>query len=340
MAEQDWLTKDFYAVLGVAKNADEKEISKAFRKLSRKYHPDLNPGDKNAEEKYKEISEAYDVLSNKDSRQKYDAIRSFSAGGARFTGGTGGAGGYEDMLGAMFGNMGGGARFSGMNFGGINLEDLMGQAGGFGSYGAQYGSPMGGQPRRSHNSNPFEAQPEPQKGQDRTAKVKLSLRQAVEGATISLKSGAHTFKTKIPAGTHDGQTVRVAGKGKAGQHGGKNGDLLITVHVMPDSLYHMDGINLVRDLDVTVPEAALGTTVTVCDFMGEEVKVKIPAGSTTGTEVHVKKHGVKTAKTHGDLVVRLRVVLPEKMSLAQKKAVKEFGQAFADFQAQVESERK
>ncbi|MFD0704212.1 DnaJ C-terminal domain-containing protein [Alloscardovia venturai] len=341
MAEQDWLTKDFYGVLGVSKGADDKEISKAFRKLSRKYHPDLNPGDKKAEEKYKEISEAYDVLSNKDTRQKYDAIRSFGAGGARFTGGTGTAGGYEDMLGAMFGNMGarGGAGFAGMNFGGINLDDLMAQAGAYGGHGAAGAADFGGQPRRRANANPFAAQPEPVRGEDRSAKVTLSLRKAVEGATISLKVAGSSFKAKIPAGVRDGQTIRIPGKGKSGQYGGKNGDLLVKVSVKADDTFSMQGIDLVRSVPVTVAEAALGTTITVKDFNGNDVRAKIPAGSTTGTQVRVKKAGVKTSKVHGDLVLRLEVQLPEKLSLAQKKAIKAMDEAFGDFRTEIENKR-
>ena len=335
MAEQDWLGKDFYAVLGVSKDADDKEISKAFRKLARKYHPDSHPGDAAAEEKFKEISEAYEVLSNKTERQKYDAIRSFGAGGARFAGGSG-AGGYEDIFGSMFGGMGSGhGGYSSMNFGGINLEDLMAQAqGGFG------GNPYG-QPRRSGFSsyNPYEPQPEPVKGEDRKASVSLSFEKAVRGATVSLNIKGESFKTKVPTGIHDGQKIRVAGKGKPGTNGGAHGDLYLTVQVKDDPVFHMEGIDLVRSVPVTVAEAALGAKISVRDFAGEQVEVKVPSGSTTGTQVRVKKHGVKTKKATGDLIVRLDVQIPTKLGSDYKKEVKAFDEATADFSEEIAQQR-
>ncbi|WP_418969583.1 DnaJ C-terminal domain-containing protein [Alloscardovia omnicolens] len=337
MAEQDWLGKDFYAVLGVSKDADDKEISKAFRKLARKYHPDSHPGDAAAEEKFKEISEAYEVLSNKSERQKYDAIRSFGAGGARFAGGSG-AGGYEDIFGSMFSGMGG-ARggYSQMNFGGINLEDLMAQASGAGAYGG--GNPFS-QPRRSgFSQNPYEPQPAPVKGEDRKTSVTLSFDKAVHGATVSLSINGESFKTKVPAGIHDGQKIRVHGKGKPGQHGGTYGDLYLTVQVKKDPVFSMDGADLIRAVPVTVAEAALGGKITVLDYEGEEVQVKIPAGSTTGTQIRVKKHGVKTKKVTGDLVVRLEVQVPATLSREQKKALKAFEEASADFSEQIVQKR-
>lgn len=347
MAEQDWLGKDFYAVLGVSKDADDKEISKAFRKLARKYHPDSNPGDAAAEEKFKEISEAYEVLSNKSERQKYDAIRSFGAGGARFAGGSG-AGGYEDVFSSMFGGMGGGSRtgYSNINFGGINLDDLMSQASGgygqprrsgFSGFGGGFGGGFGDGFGQSHN--PYEPEPEPVKGEDRKSSVTLSFAKAVQGATVSLKVNGQSFKTKVPAGVKDGQRIRVPGKGKAGQFGGPAGDLYLTVHVKPDEHFTMDGINLVRTVPVTLAEAGLGAHITVLDFENNPVDVKIPAGSSSGTEIRVKKHGVKTAKETGDLIVKINIRLPKKLTSAQKEILKEFDAETAHLNADIAQER-
>ncbi|OTA27453.1 molecular chaperone DnaJ [Alloscardovia macacae] len=338
MAEQDWLGKDFYAVLGVSKDADDKEISKAFRKLARKYHPDSNQGDAKAEEKFKEISEAYEVLSNKSERQKYDAIRSFGAGGARFAGGSSAGGGaYDDMFSSMFGGrMGGGAA------GGINLDDLFAQASaaygqprrasGFGGFGGGFG---GAQPQ-----NPYEPQPEPVKGEDRRSSVTLSFAKAVSGATVSLKVNGESFKAKVPAGINDGQKIRISGKGKPGVNGGAHGDLYLTVHVKADETYSLEGKDIVRQLPVTVAEAALGTKLSVKDYFGESVEVKIPAGTGSGDEVRVKKHGVKSGKNVGDYVLRVMVKVPGKLTLGQKKALKAFDEATSAFGEQLAAERE
>ncbi len=192
MAENEWLSKDFYKVLGVSKDASDQEITKAYRKLARQYHPDLNKT-KEAEEKFKDISEAYDVLSNKDSRQKYDAIRQFGMGGARFAGGAGGggfdAGGFSDIFGSMFGGGNGShIRFQTNGGGPTNINDIFSMfGGGAGPAGGAYGgSPYGG----------YQEAPRPENGEDRNSKVTLTFRQAAKGATVSLSVDGKKFKIR------------------------------------------------------------------------------------------------------------------------------------------------
>ena len=223
MAENEWLSKDFYKVLGVSKDATDAEITKAYRKLARKYHPDLNKT-KEAEEKFKDISEAYDVLSNKENRQKYDAIRQFGMGGARFAGGSGqggfDAGAFSDIFGSMFGGgagMGGNGsriRFQTNGGGNPNLNDI------FSMFGGGAGGPGAGSAYERYGADDYE-QPQPENGEDRNSKIRLTFRQAVKGATVSLSADGKKFKTHIPAGVHDGQKIRLTGKGKPGRNGGK-----------------------------------------------------------------------------------------------------------------------
>ena len=336
MAENEWLSKDYYKVLGVSKDASNAEITKAYRKLARKYHPDLNKT-KEAEERFKEISEAYDVLSNKEQRQKYDAIRQFGMGGARFSGGSGQSGfstdAFSDIFGSMFGA--GGAPGSG----GIHFGTGGGQPGfsdifsTFGGGGAAGGNPTG--------FSGYETRQEarPVKGQDRNSSISLSFRQAVKGATVSLSVGGSKFKTHIPAGVHDGQRIRLPGKGRPGSNGGANGDLYLQIKVESSTRFGMDGKDLVMDLPVTVSEAALGAKVQVRDVDDQVVTFKVPAGSSSGDQVRVSGHGVQDRRGNGDLVGRIRIRMPDRLGLAQKKAMREFAKASQDFDAQVADDR-
>ena len=278
MAENEWLSKDFYKVLGVSKDATEDDITKAYRKLARKYHPDLNKT-KEAEERFKDISEAYDVLSNKEQRQKYDAIRQFGMGGARFSGGSGQGGfdasGFSDIFGSMFGGNGGNVRFSTSGGGPSNLNDIFSMFGG--AAGGRGGASYGG----SRYGNPYEEPPTPQRGDDRKSKITLTFRQAVKGATVSLRVDGKQFKTHIPAGVKDGQKIRIAGKGRPGSNGGANGDMYLTVQVKPDPRFTMRGHDIVMDVPVTVGEAVAGARVEAHDIDGETVTFKVPAGSSS-----------------------------------------------------------
>ncbi|SJN35675.1 DnaJ C-terminal domain-containing protein [Micrococcus luteus] len=311
MASQDWMDKDFYATLGVSKDASESDVKKAYRKLARTHHPDQNPGDEAAEKKFKEISEAYAVLSDPQERQEYDAIRAMG-GGARFSasGGAGG-GGFEDVFGGMFGG-GGGPRttqsgpdlsdlFSGM-FGGA-----AGQTGGFGDAGY--------------------ARPRPTKGADRTATTTISFRGSIQGTTVSLRApDGETIEVKIPKGIRDGQKVRARGKGSPGAAG--RGDLLVTVHVREHEFFHRDGDDLRITVPVTFPEAALGATIEV-PTLERPVKVKVPAGSQSGRVLRLKGRGVERGTTTGDLLVELHVTVPTELDDDARAAIEALQSALA-----------
>src|SRR5665811_2478077 len=268
MASQDWFEKDFYAILGVPADADAAAVKKAYRKLARKLHPDQKPGDKAAEKRFKEIGEAYAVLSNPDERKQYDAIRSMSHGGARFTsGGPGGSGaGFEDVFSNLFGGGGGGGgnvRFNtGRGGGQPNTDDLLG-----GMFGQQ-GESGGGPGQQGYGR--FGAAAGPRRGADIEAQTTLSFRDAVEGATVTLSSAnGSRITARIPVGVKDGQKIRLRGKGNPGDQGAPAGDLMLTVHVKPHAAFGRDGENLSVDLPVTFAEAALGATVSVPTLSGD-----------------------------------------------------------------------
>lgn len=308
MSGQDWLEKDFYAALGVPKDADAAAIKKAYRKLARTYHPDHNAGDAKAEAKFKEIGEAYAVLSDAEEREKYDAIRAMG-GGARFSAGPGGAGagGFEDMFGSMFGSSGGRSGFSGSG----GFEDILG--------GLFNGGGGAG----------FRAGPRPQQGADLTTSVTLPFRQAVEGSEVALEIEHRTIKTRIPAGVRDGQKIRLRGKGRPGTGGAPAGDLIITVTVGPHPVFTLDGHNLRVTVPVTFDEATLGAQIEVPTLDGQTVKVKVAPGTPSGRVLRVKGRGVKAAKTTGDLLVTVQVVVPQNLSADARKAVEAFRDATA-----------
>src|SRR5664280_264377 len=264
MASQDWFEKDFYAILGVPADADAAAIKKAYRKLARTLHPDQNPGDSASEKRFKEIGEAYAVLSSSEDRKQYDAIRSMSHGGARFTsGGPGGGGaGFEDVFSNLFGGggRGGNVRFStgGGGAGQPNLEDLLG-----GMFGQQGQQGYGG----------FGSTAGPRRGEDIEARTTLSFRDAVQGSTVTLSTATGSRITaRIPVGVKDGQKIRLRGKGNPGDQGAPAGDLMLTVQVEKHPVFGREGDNLTVDLPVTFAEAALGATVSVPTLSGDPVK--------------------------------------------------------------------
>jgi molecular chaperone DnaJ len=303
--------KDFYAILGIAKDASDADIKKAYRKLARQHHPDTNSGNSASEKKFKDISEAYSVLSDPEERQQYDAIRAMGSG-ARFAphgAGSTANGGFEDLFGGLF--TGGGGRHSGgfSTAGGIPPEfaDLFG--GGFG------GGPTG-------------YQRAPQKGADRTATTSISFAGSIRGTTIGLREpDGEVIDVRVPAGIKDGQKVRVRGKGQYGPAG--NGDLMVTVNVKPHDFYTRDGDNLRIHVPVTFPEAALGADIEVPTIDGDHVRVRVPAGTPSGRTLRVKGRGVKTSKGAGDLLVTIDVAVPKNLNKDAEEAVKAFASATA-----------
>ncbi|WP_029288435.1 DnaJ C-terminal domain-containing protein [Cellulomonas sp. HZM] len=308
MTGQDWIEKDFYKVLGVAKDADAATIKKAYRKLARTKHPDHNPGDAKAEAEFKEIGEAYAVLSDAEQRSQYDQLRAMT-GGARFQAGGrgGGAGGFEDMFSSMFGGgagQGGRVRYSTGGGGQANLEDLLGGMFGGGGGGFQRG---------------------PQRGVDLTASVTLPFRDVTAGSTVSLSVEGRTVNARIPAGVRDGQKIRLRGKGRPGERGAEPGDLVVTVHVTPHPVFSADGENLRVTVPVAFDEAALGATVEVPTLDGGTVKVKVPEGTPSGRVLRVKGRGIAGPKSTGDLLVTVQVVVPQRLTPAAREAVQAFG---------------
>ncbi len=328
MTGQDWLEKDFYATLGVPKDADADAVKKAYRKLARTWHPDRNPGDTAAESKFKDIGEAYGVLSDPEQRSKYDALRAMAGGGPRFTSGAGGAtggpggAGFEDLFGGMFGG-GAGTNFDPKSA--ESIEDLLRMFG-------QGGAARGGRRRPAGFSpNPFGGGgfPTATRGSDVVTNARLPFRNAVEGSTVQLTVDGRTMTVRIPPGVHDGQKIRLRGKGEPGSGGGEPGDLVVTVQVDPHPVFSLKENNLAMTLPVTFAEAALGATIEVPTLDGRTVRVKVPAGTPSGRTLRVKNHGVRSSKGLGDLLVTVNVVIPQKLNSEARSAVEQFAAATA-----------
>lgn len=316
MASQDWTEKDFYKILGVSKDASDADIKKAYRKLARQHHPDRNPGDAKAEQTFKNVSEAYSVLSDKEDREQYDAIRAmgsgarFSAGGAG--GGQGNPAGFEDVFGDLFGG-GRGTRRPQTGFSGSGLPPEFADLFGGGSFG---GGGFGG----------GGYQPPPTKGENRTATTSISFAGSIKGTKVAFREpNGETIDVRVPAGIKDGQKVRVKGKGQAGTAG--PGDLVVTINVKPHAFFARDGHNIRIHVPVSFPEAALGADISVPTLTGDTVKVRVPAGTPSGRTLRVKGAGVKTSKEHGDLLVTIDVTVPQKLTKEAKEAVEAFAQA-------------
>lgn len=300
MASENWLNQDFYKVLGVSEDSSEADIKKAYRKLARKYHPDQNPGDAAAEKKFKEVSEAYDVLSDPKQKEEYDQIRKYGAAG--FPGaGAGFPGGFNMNFG---GGAGGGA--------GINIEDLLGGLGGMfgGGAGASGGFPGGG----------F-SQPAP-KGQDISTSARISLKQAYEGAEVSvfLPGGSQT-QVRLPRGVKDGQKIRARGKGQPGAGGA--GDLIVTVRVDAHPVFEREGDNLLVKLPVTLQEAIQGGILEVPTLEGKTVKLRLAPGA-SNRKLRAKGRGFVTKQGTGDLLVQPEVQIPTDLTPQATEALEAF----------------
>ena len=336
MASQDWFEKDFYAILGVPKDADRAAIKKAYRKLARTHHPDRNMGDAAAEQRFKDIGEANAVLSDPAQREEYDAVRSMAGGGARFRAGSGspgGSAGFEDIFSAFGGGDGGSrVRFSqgspggGHSGGGEDINDILAQMFGGGAApggarGARGGDPFGG----------FGASRGPRPGADVQARTSLPFRDAVEGSTVTLTTAeGRRITTKIPAGVRDGQKIRLRGKGSGGDPGAPKGDLILTVAVDKHPVFGREGDHLTVDLPVTFAEAALGATVPVPTLDGSSVRVKVAPGTPSGRVLRVKGRGVAGRHGTGDLLARVQVVVPQRLSDEARHAVETLRDAEGD----------
>ncbi|WP_434811123.1 DnaJ C-terminal domain-containing protein [Microbacterium sp. bgisy189] len=312
MASQDWFDKDFYKVLGVAKDVSDADLKKTYRKLARKYHPDSNPGDAAAEAKFKEMSEAYAVLSDREQREEYDQIRAMGSG-ARFQapGSGGGGGGFEDVF-SRFGQGRGGTSQA-------DFDDIFAmfgqQGGGFGS--GRFGQSTGG----------FRGFGGPQRGADVSARTTIDFVTATKGDTISLQGeDGKPFKVKIPAGVKDGQKIKLRGRGRPSPDGGEPGDIVVSVTVRPHSVFTRDGLNLRVTVPVTFTEAALGATIEVPTLDGEPVRLRVAPGTPSGRVLRVKGRGVQTAKGTGDLLAEVQVAVPAHLDDEAREALERFQQ--------------
>jgi len=364
--QREWFDKDYYKVLGVSEDAPAKDITKAYRKLARTYHPDANPDDPKAEDRFKEISAAYDVLGEDARRKEYDEVRRMGPvaggfGGGGFNPGGGGPGGFT------------------FNVGGADMGDLLGNLFGRGARGPTAGAGVS-----------------PQRGNDLEAELTFEFEDAVRGLSTTLyltsdavcstcagsgaRPGTHPrtcpvcsgrgvvddnqglfsfsspctncqgrgvviddpcptcrgtgierrpreVKVRLPAGVADGQRIRLKGRGGPGRNGGPPGDLFVTCHVKPHQLFGRDGANLTVRVPVTFAEAALGANVQVPTLEGAPVTLKLKAGTQSGSKHRVKGRGVPSRRKTGDLIATVDVVVPTKLSDAEREAIEQLAAA-------------
>lgn len=286
------MAQDPYQELGVSRQASADEIKKAFRKLAKQLHPDKNPGDKAAEERFKRISAAFDLLSDGEKRKKFDRGEIDADGRETMRGYAGG-----DPFGAG-GFRGGPGGAGGASFEGVDLNDILGEM--FGARGGQRGG-FGG----------FGERAGPQRGQDVRATLEIDLEDAIQGARKRLSfSDGRTIDVTIPKGAAEGQVLRLKGQGSPGRAG--PGDAMIELAFRPHPMYRREGDNLVMDLPVSVPDAILGAKVSAPTPEGP-VTLTVPKGSNAGQTLRLKGRGLPHARGggRGDLMARLQIVLPD-----------------------------
>ena len=293
MAAKDLYEKDFYKVLGVDKKAAPDEIKKKYRALARELHPDKTKGDSVKEEKFKGISEAYEILSDVKKRAEYDEARSlYERGGFRAP--TGG----QNFQGGDFSDI----------FGGGNPQDI-------------FSNLFGGGGRRA-----------PRKGQDLQTEATITFRESIFGTNLDLRLGtdrgaAQNITARVPAGVNDGAKIRVKGKGAAGEAG--PGDLFILLHVKPHPIFSRKAENLTVTLPITFAEAALGADVKVPVMSGDEVTVRIAPGTPNGRTLRVKGRGITKGSHTGDLLVTVEVQVPQRVDGKALEALKTFAEETA-----------
>lgn len=317
--------KDYYATLGVTKNASEKEIKQAFRKLARKLHPDVNPGDKNAETRFKEINEAYEVLGDKAKRQKYDELganwRMYeqaqqAGGGDPFAGGA---------WNINFGGAGGGFRTMTPD----EMQDLFGDEDPFSDFFKTFFGGAQGRPFDAAQGRPFDSAQGRRQGRatrtraghDVEQEIELSLEEAFRGTTRRLglrhDGQLRTVDVRIPAGVREGSRVRVAGEGQVGAGGAASGDLYLRVRLAPHARFERKGQDLYTRVTVPLTTAVLGGEVDVPTLAGRSLRLKIPSTTQPGQVFRLRGHGmplIGKAEQRGDLYATIEVQLPRELS--------------------------
>ena len=328
--------KDYYDILGVKRGATDAEIKSAYRKLAKKYHPDANPGDKDAEQKFKDVGEAYAILSDPEKRKLYDTYgyAAFDGtGGPAGGAGAGGSGGYH-----YYGGDGNG--YQSFHFSGQDAEDLFRSMFGdmFGGSSRRYsgGSGFGGYGFGGFDDDVFGGrQASRQQSLDMTSSLTVSFRDAALGATKRIqlqdpsasgsKANLTTLEVKIPAGIEEGKKIRLRGRGMAGA-GGKKGDLLIEIHIDPDSEYTRDGLDLYTYAQIPYATAVLGGEAMLPTLYGS-VKCKIPAGIQSGNKIRLREKGIHTTgrtPKKGDEYVEIRIAVPRNISPEARKKLEEY----------------
>jgi molecular chaperone DnaJ len=300
MAAKDLYEKDYYQILGVTKSADATAIKKQYRKLARELHPDKTKGDKKLEDRFKAVSEAYDILSDDKKRREYDDAREA----------------YKS--GRINPNMQGGQSFNSGDF-----TDMFGP-------GADIFSTLFGGARQRHGAD---LQTEASiLFKDSIYGTELNLRLQPQG------SAAMNITTRVPAGIKDGAKIKIKGRGAPGAAG--PGDLYVTVHVTPHPIFSRKDENIHLSLPITFAEAALGADIKVPTLEGDEVTVRIAPGTPSGRTLRVKGRGVKKGSTTGDLMITIDVRVPQRVDGAAKKAIEEFAQATKEFDPRAELKAK
>jgi DnaJ-class molecular chaperone len=324
--------RDYYDILGVKRTATEAELKRAYRKLARKYHPDVNPGNPKAEGQFKEVQQAYDVLTDPQKREIYDQVghEAFVTGGTAapppgYAGPVGQQANVSDLgdllRRAQQGGAPGGQRVTFTSGGGMDqggIQDLFAQLfdQGYGDAQSWQGSPIGARERKSVR----------RKGADRQHAVSITFEEAYRGKEMTLQDRkGERLKVALPAGIDSGGKVRLAGKGEAGLHGGPAGDLIIHVTVQDHPYFERRGDNIYLTAPITISEAALSATIEVPTMDGL-VQMKVPAGTQSGQELRLRAKGFPhlAGAGRGDQLVQLEIVVPQTLDIRSRELLREF----------------
>jgi len=315
--------RDYYDVLGIKRDATDDQIKSAYRKLAKRFHPDRNKGEKNAESRFKEVQEAYEVLSDKAKREQYDQFGHAGVGasgpeGVQWHGGPG------DRYTRVY-TSGRGAGAEGIEFDLNDLEGLFGGGGGMGGIFERFRRQGRGEPRGRRGAWASD------RGQDVEHEVTLDFLQAIHGTMLNLRvsgadSSAETINVRIPPGVEQGQRVRVRGKGQPGSGGGQRGDLYIVCHISPHPFFKRIGGDIYIDVPISVTEACLGAKVEMPTIDGVTVVMSVPPGTASGKKVRLKGKGVVDPKTkqRGDQYAVIRIVPPPVLDERQRSLLKDF----------------